>query len=73
MMLSNVAIGPKNCFNLFSATKAMKQVWKLEGDNDKGLLLKKSDMTIKFDIRITTLTRHLGGLFQKNFADRKGD
>jgi len=54
ILLSDVAIGPNNSINIFSATKVMQQGWMLQGNEKKGLSLSRGDKTIKFDIPIST-------------------
>jgi hypothetical protein len=51
--LSDVRYNPKSNFNLFSLGKAIKEGWKMSGDKN-GIILKKGDARLAFDIKIET-------------------
>ena len=51
--LRDVQYNPKSNFKLFSIGKAIKDSWKLSGDQE-GLVLTKSNVKLDFDINITT-------------------
>lgn len=43
-------------FHMFSITKCIKNGWKLSGNSEKGLVIAKGDIEVKFDIKISTKT-----------------
>ena len=49
--LKDVQYNPKSNFNLFSIGKAIKEGWKLSG-NQEGLVLMKKNLKLVFDIKI---------------------
>ena len=51
--LKNVQYNPKSNFNLFSIGKAIKEGWKLSGDQE-GLVIMKESAKLVFDIKIMT-------------------
>ena len=58
-MLKDVQYNPKLNFNLFSIGKAIKEDWKLSGDQ-KGVVLTKDSAKLVFDIKIMIKN---GGIF----------
>ena len=52
--ISEVALTKSSPFNLFSLTKMMRQGWKLSGDGDNGITLKKGENILAFHIPIET-------------------
>ena len=51
--VSNVAILENGRFNLFSISQMLKKGWELTGNQD-GIVIKKGDMTVRFDQKILT-------------------
>ena len=52
--LKQTQLNPKNTFNLFSETKAMVNDWNLSGNDRDGIIIRKGEFEVKFDIRINT-------------------